>query len=94
MGQRLAVDPADLHAAAGTLGAARGELGCGAAVSPTAALGTGTLEAALDVLAARLDFLASAMSEAVGDTQRKVGAGAELYVHTDANSMPAGGNNG
>ncbi len=87
-GQRLAVDSADLHAAAGVLGAARGELGCGVAVSPAGALGTGALGAALDVLGARLDFLASAIGEAVGDTERKVGAGAELYVHTDAHSMP------
>lgn len=87
-GQSLAVSSADLHAAAGVLGAARGELGCGAAVSPAGGLGTGALEAALDVLAARLDFLASAIGEAVGDTERKLGAGAELYVHTDAHSMP------
>ncbi len=94
MGRRLVVDPADLRAAAGSLGAARGEVGGGAAVSPTGALGTGELEAALDVLAARLDFLAAAMGEAVGDTERKVGAGADLYVHTDNSSMPAGGADG
>jgi len=40
------------------------------------------------VLAARLELVASAMGEAVGDTQRKVGSGAELYVRTDAGSMP------
>lgn len=88
MGDRLAVNSDDLHAAAGVLGAARGELGCGGAVSPAAALGSGALGGALDVLAARLELVGAAMGEAVGDTERKVGSGAEVYVHTDASSMP------
>ena len=82
------MSPDDLRAAAGVLGAARGELGGGAAVSPAGSLGSGPLGGALDVLAARLDFTASAMGEAVGDTGRRVGSGAELYVDTDARSMP------
>ncbi len=90
MGQTISVEPADLHAAAGSLGAARGELGCGAAVSPVGAMGTGELESALDVLAARLDFLTAAMGEALRDAQRKVGTGAELYVATDESVMPRG----
>ena len=40
------------------------------------------------MLAARLELVAAAMGEAVGDTERKVGSGAGLYAHTDANSMP------
>jgi hypothetical protein len=89
MGERVEVDPGELHVAAGSLGSVSGELACGRLASGSD-LGTGELEEALSVLGARLELLARAMDGAVSSTGRRLASGAERYVAVDTGSMPAG----
>jgi hypothetical protein len=83
------VTPADLHAAASTLGAVDAELGC-----PTLApgdLGSPELEAALRGLYGATDRVAQTMAQAVSHASANTSAGAESYVTTDHGAMPYGG---
>ena len=83
------VTPADLHAAAGTLGAVDADLGC-----PTLApgdLGSPELEAALGRLYAATDRVAQTMASAVSHASANTSAGANSYVTTDQGAMPFGG---
>jgi hypothetical protein len=82
------VTPADLYAAASTLGAVDGELGC-----PTLApgdLGSPELEAALGRLYKGTDDVARAMSEAVNRASVNTASGADSYTRTDRGAMPHG----
>jgi hypothetical protein len=87
--QGFDVTPADLHAAAGTLGAVDAELGC-----PTLApgdLGSPELEAALGRIYAATDQVAQTMARAVSHAATNTSAGADQYVSTDHGAIPFGG---
>ncbi len=89
MGQRLEVTPDELRDAGRSLGSVSGELGRGE-LAGGSELGGGELDEALEVLAARLEMLARAADGALGETGRRLGAGADAYAATDAGAMRVG----